>query len=88
MAAASAVMATGTLIRSVMPVIMAWNEGARGSCGKFDASDDVSAWKGSACYVRVACKLAYSAAFFEALGWPVMQLHQRKTHGYKNLTKM
>jgi len=30
MAAASAVMATGTLKRSVMPVIMAWNEGARG----------------------------------------------------------
>jgi hypothetical protein len=25
--------------------------------------------------VRVACKLAYSAAFFEALGWPVIWLN-------------
>jgi len=75
MAAASAVMAIGTLIRSVMPVIMAWKKGARGSCGKFDGFDDVSAWKGSAYDVRVACKLAYSAAFFKALGWPVIWLH-------------
>ncbi len=55
MAAASAVMAIGTLIRSVMPVIMAWKKGARGSCKKFDGFDDVSAWKGSAYDVRVAC---------------------------------
>ena len=54
MAAASAVMATGTLIRSVMPVIMAWKKGVRGSCKKFDGFDDVSAWKGSAHDVRVA----------------------------------
>lgn len=88
MAAASAVMATGTLIRSVMPVIMAWKKGARGGCGKFDASDDVSAWKVSAYEVREACIVAYAAEFSEVLTCQAMQLHQRKTHEYKNLTKM
>lgn len=45
MEAASTVRAIGTLIRSVMPVIMAWKKGVRGDCGKFDTSDDESAQK-------------------------------------------
>jgi hypothetical protein len=71
-----------------MPVIMAWKKGARGGCRKFDASDDVSAWKVSAYAVRAECKFAYAAEFSEVLACQVMHLHQRKTHGYKNLTKM
>jgi hypothetical protein len=48
MAVASSGNPFSPLKRSIMPVIIAWNEGVRGRLGKFDGSVDIGARKVSA----------------------------------------